>query len=82
MVSGARTIVRMAGIATAAAGLTIAGHSAAAAAGKCDPMQAQCAVEIGGTCDPKTGKWHYDNGVDRYNACVFRRLHEPKARPR
>ncbi len=82
MLSGARTIVRMAAIATVVATLTIAGHSSAAAAGKCDTMQAQCAVEIGGNCDPATGKWRYDNGVDRYNACIFRKLSEEKARKR
>jgi hypothetical protein len=72
----------MAGIAAAVAALTMTGHTAAAAAGKCDTMQAQCALEIGGTCDPATGKWHYDRGADRYNACVFRKLQEQKARQR
>jgi hypothetical protein len=72
----------MAGIATAVATLTIAGHSAAAAAGNCISMQAQCAVEIGGTCDPKTGRWRFERGADRYNACIFRKLSEQKARQR
>jgi len=30
---------------------------AAAAAGRCQSQQAQCAVEVGGTCNPNTGFW-------------------------
>ena len=30
-----------------------------AASGKCTSIQARCAVEIGGRCDPATGKWEY-----------------------
>src|SRR5262249_52538623 len=29
------------------------------AASKCTSGQAQCAVEIGGQCDPNTGRWFY-----------------------
>jgi hypothetical protein len=29
------------------------------AASKCTSVQAQCAVEIGGQCDPNTGRWFY-----------------------
>jgi hypothetical protein len=29
------------------------------AASKCTSIQAQCAVEIGGQCDPTTGRWFY-----------------------
>src|SRR5262249_6516656 len=29
------------------------------AASKCTSVQAQCAVEIGGQCDPTTGRWFY-----------------------
>jgi hypothetical protein len=36
----------------------------AASAKKCTSIQARCAVEIGGVCDPKTGRWEY--GYRRY----------------
>ena len=29
------------------------------AASKCTSVQAQCAVEIGGQCDPNTSRWFY-----------------------
>ena len=29
------------------------------AASKCTSVQAQCAVEIGGQCDPSMGRWNY-----------------------
>ena len=32
---------------------------ATAAAGKCQSLQARCAVEIGGKCNPQTGRWCY-----------------------
>jgi hypothetical protein len=32
------------------------------AEGKCKSIQAQCAVEMGGRCDPKTGRWQYGGG--------------------
>jgi len=34
----------------------------ASAEGKCTSIQAQCAIEIGGRCDPKTGRWQYGGG--------------------
>jgi len=33
--------------------------SPALAQGKCTNIKAKCAVEIGGQCDPKTGRWFY-----------------------
>jgi hypothetical protein len=33
------------------------------AAAKCTSIQAQCAVEIGGRCDPVTGRWQYGGGL-------------------
>ena len=54
------------------------------AAGKCTSIQAQCAVEIGGTCDPATGRWRYGafqghqyggtNHGGAFDACVSRKL--------
>lgn len=60
------------------------------AAAKCRSIQARCAVEIGGTCDPITGHWEYgggDNGrgssggTNRggaFDACVSRNLQNRK----
>jgi hypothetical protein len=58
--------------------------AAMAAEGKCTSIQAQCAVEIGGTCDPKTGRWRYGFVYNRnyggthiggaFDACVSRKL--------
>ena len=31
----------------------------ASAAAKCTSIQAKCAIQIGGECDPKTGRWQY-----------------------
>jgi hypothetical protein len=55
-----------------------------AAEGKYTSIQAQCAVEIGGTCDPKTGRWRYGFVYNRnyggtniggaFDACVSRKL--------
>ena len=25
----------------------------------CQSVQARCAIKVGGTCDPATGRWHY-----------------------
>jgi hypothetical protein len=57
---------------------------AIAAEGKCTSIQAQCAVEMGGTCDPKTGHWCYGfyrghqcggtNIGGAYDACISRKL--------
>jgi hypothetical protein len=33
--------------------------SPVAAHGKCTAINARCAVEIGGVCDPSTGHWSY-----------------------
>jgi hypothetical protein len=36
---------------------------AAALAKGCTSIQAKCAVEIGGRCDPATGHWEYGTGA-------------------
>jgi hypothetical protein len=41
---------------------SISASPATSAEGKCKNIQAQCAIEIGGTCDPKTGRWQYGGG--------------------
>jgi len=58
--------------------------AAMAAEGKCTSVQAQCAVEIGGTCNPKTGRWRYGfvygrsyggtNSGGAFDQCVSRKL--------
>jgi hypothetical protein len=58
--------------------------AAMAAEGKCTSIQAQCAVKIGGTSDPKTGRWRYGFVYNRnyggtniggaFDACVSRKL--------
>jgi hypothetical protein len=59
--------------------------AAMAAEGKCTSIQAQCALEIGGSCDPKTGHWCYGPFQGRncdgsphaggaFNDCVSRKL--------
>jgi hypothetical protein len=58
--------------------------TAMAAEGKCTSIQAQCALEIGGTCDPKTGRWRYGFVYNRsyggsniggaFDACISRKL--------
>jgi hypothetical protein len=57
-----------------------------AAPAKCTSIQAQCAIEIGGRCDPVTGRWEYGRARDgggriggtnrggAFDACVSRRL--------
>ena len=54
---------------------------AASEAGKCTSISAQCAVEIGGTCDPATGRWRYGrpgvggtNKSGAFDACISRKL--------
>ena len=58
---------------------------AVAAEGKCNTVQAQCAVEIGGRCDPSTGHWCYGPRMGRdcggsphasmeFDDCVLRKL--------
>jgi hypothetical protein len=52
--------------------------------GKCTSVQAQCAIEIGGTCDATTGSWCYGytyghgrncggGGTAAFDACVSRK---------
>lgn len=45
----------------AASALFLAGISITFAATKCTSIQARCALEIGGHCNPKTGRWFYGN---------------------
>ena len=71
-------------VATTACYLSVPG-TAMAAEGKCTSIQAQCALEIGGSCDPKTGHWCYGPFQGRncggsphaggaFDACVSRKL--------
>ena len=60
-------------------------HPAEAASGKCQSIQAKCAVEIGGRCDPKTGRWEYGRngagGTNRggaFDGCVARGMAKRK----
>ena len=60
-------------------------HSVAAAPkrGNCTSIQARCAVEVGGRCDPTTGQWQfggYEVGRTEqgYNACISRELAKQK----
>jgi hypothetical protein len=66
--------------------------ASAVAAGKCDTMQAQCAVEMGGRCNPSTGFWCYGfyrgrqcggtNIGGAYDQCISRKLREQKTQSR
>jgi hypothetical protein len=48
--------------------------------GRCNTVQARCAVEIGGVCNPQTGKWafgkwegkEYGGNTLRFNDCIGR----------
>jgi hypothetical protein len=40
------------------------------AASNCTSVQAQCAVEIGGQCDPNTGRWFYGRYMERSPAAL------------
>jgi hypothetical protein len=53
--------------------------------GKCTSIQAQCAMELGGTCDAKTGSWCYGyvyarncgggpTATAQFTACLSRKL--------
>jgi hypothetical protein len=71
-------------IAIAAVGSLRAGVAPAEAA-KCTSISAQCAVEIGGRCDPATGRWRYGRpgvgGTNRsgaFDACISRKLGQRK----
>ena len=57
--------------------VSIFASTAALADKGCKNIQSRCAVEIGGRCDPVTGKWEYGrNGAGgntmAYNACITR----------
>lgn len=62
--------------------IAISNMSTASAAGKCTGLRARCAVEIGGTCDPNTGRWRYGRWEGRdyggsnhggaFDACISR----------
>jgi hypothetical protein len=58
---------------------------------RCTGMQAKCAVEIGGRCDPVTGHWEYGyargaefghppsgGNTTAYNDCISRALAKKK----
>jgi hypothetical protein len=69
-------------IAFAAVGMFAASTvSIASAAAKCTSIGARCAVEVGGQCDPQTGRWTYglrgvggSNKGGAFDACVSREL--------
>jgi hypothetical protein len=78
-------------VAALAVGLLAAGtveQASAASAKKCTSIQARCAVEIGGVCDPKTGHWEYGrhrytgsggtNHGGAFDACISRELKKRK----
>jgi len=44
----------------------LAAATAALAQGKCTNVKAKCAMEIGGQCDPKTGRWFYGYFQGKY----------------
>jgi hypothetical protein len=56
------------------------------AASKCTSVQAQCAVEIGGQCDPNTGRWFYGRYMGKlaggttvaFHDCVSRKLSQKR----
>jgi len=56
------------------------------AASKCTSVQAQCAVEIGGQCDPNTGRWFYGRYMGKlaggttvaFHNCVSRKLSQKR----
>jgi hypothetical protein len=62
-------------------GALLMANTAAHAAAKCTSVQAQCAIEVGGRCDPVTGRWEYgmngaggSNRGGAFDACVSRKL--------
>jgi len=66
-------------------GLLASTTIAVSAPAKCTSVSAQCAVEIGGRCDPATGRWQYgrigSGGTNRFgafDACIARKLRERK----
>jgi hypothetical protein len=56
------------------------------AASNCTSVQAQCAVEIGGQCDPTTGRWFYGRYMGKvaggtkvaFHDCVSRKLSQKR----
>ncbi len=61
----------------------IFGSTAAFADKGCKNIQSKCAIEIGGRCDPVSGKWEYGrNGAGgttlAYNDCISRALARQK----
>jgi hypothetical protein len=56
------------------------------AASNCPSVQAQCAVEIGGQCDPNTGRWFYGRYMGKvaggtkvaFHDCVSRKLSQKR----
>jgi hypothetical protein len=71
-------------------GIAIMGLSSVASAepaapknGRCSNLQARCAIEIGGQCDPETNRWSYrcqsGDCTARFNECVSRGLPPRKA---
>ena len=56
------------------------------AVSKCTSVQAQCAVEIGGQCDPNTGRWFYGRYMGKaaggntmaFHDCVLRKLSQKR----
>ena len=74
---------RSMGIAIAIAGMSLMvtdAFAAARQANRCTSLQARCALEVGGTCNPNTGAWRYSCAgpsagcVARFNDCVTRGL--------
>lgn len=62
---------------TAAGALALTPASNAFAAAKCTSVQARCAIEVGGRCNPVTGRWevhqHGAGGtVNAFIACLDR----------
>jgi hypothetical protein len=59
-----------------ASALIVCSHSVAASpkSGNCSSIQARCAVEVGGRCDPATGQWRfggYEAPVPTKRKCVY-----------
>jgi hypothetical protein len=59
-----------------AALLAVNAPASAAGGGKCTGLQARCAIEVGGKCDPNTGAWCYGwwKGQRRGSAAPSKRL--------
>jgi hypothetical protein len=63
--------------------LAVSVQTSAAADGKCTGLQARCAIEVGGRCNPNTGGWCYgwwkgqrcgSGTTQAFDACVSRGL--------